>query len=70
MSLKKFICYLFGHKWDRSEIQYREALKPIRRRSILNRKGGKKRTLYNGSFKIKTERCWHCKRCGKIVKKI
>lgn len=68
MSLKEFICSAFGHKWSISEVQYREDSKPIRRSSALNRKGGKKRTLYLNSFKIKSEKIWYCKRCGKITK--
>ena len=70
LSLKKLICLLFGHKWDIYEVQYRKGAKPIRRSSFFNRKGGKKRTLFPNSFRIKTEKGWYCKRCGKIKKKL
>lgn len=65
MPIKKLVCAIFGHKWDMCEVQYREKSKPIRRSSVLNRKGGKKQTLFLNSFRIKTEKCWYCKRCGK-----
>ena len=64
----KFICSLFGHNWEIRELFYRKESNPIKRSSILNRKGGKKRTLFPNSYKIKTEKCWYCKRCGKIIK--
>ena len=70
MAIKELICSLFGHKWDMYEVQYRVKSKPIRRSSILNRKGGKKRTLFPNSFRIKTEKGWYCKRCGKTIKKL
>ena len=70
MSFKKFICLLFGCEFELCELHYREMSKPIKRSSILNRKGGKKRTLFSNSFKIKTEKYWRCNRCGKIKKKL
>lgn len=64
----EFICSLFGHNWEISELFYRKESNPIKRSSILNRKGGKKRTLFPNSYRIKTEKVRYCKRCGKIIK--
>lgn len=53
----EFICSLFGHNWEIRELSYRKESNPIKRSSILNRKGGKKRTLFPNSYRIKTEKC-------------
>lgn len=68
MIFKKCICFLFGHKWTELNICYRAPIKAIRRSSILNRKGGKKRTQHSTSFTIKRKDVVYCERCGKEKK--
>ena len=66
MNFHELLCYLFGHKWSHEYIYIWGGPKPKRRSSILNRKGGKKRTIYSTTNRCRKKLCYYCIRCGKI----
>lgn len=68
MFLDKYICHLLGHQWrEIAETYY--SYRVMRKKSILNRKGGSRRNHLVCSQKKKKRRAWVCNRCGEYTTK-
>lgn len=68
MFFDKYICKLLGHQWSEITERY-GCYRVMRRKSILNRKGGSRRKHFVYSRTTKQRRAWVCNRCGEYTTK-